>query len=154
MNEFHISRFSRDSYGLDSLHFESLSHARQAAEQIGVSAADLYALGLIDEVLRLVIRQYDMGHTGLIKRAASFLDESLGVEPVTATQLTFTREFPPESVYKEKLTPEEYLKAVSESSTLEELFLTFLHNDNPAADAPPATPADDPGPHRSVRIPG
>ena len=45
MNEFHISRFSRASYGLDSFHFESLSQARQAAEQIGVSAADLYALG-------------------------------------------------------------------------------------------------------------
>ncbi len=102
MNEFHISRFSRDSYGLESLHFESLTHARQAAEQIGVSAADLYALGLIDEVLRLVIRQFDVEHSGLIARAASFLDENLGAEPVTSTQLTFTREFPPElSVQRE-----------------------------------------------------
>ena len=142
MNEFHISRFSRDSYGLESLHFESIGQARQIAEQIGVSAADLYALGLIDEVLRLVIRQYDMGHSGLIKRAASFLDESLGADPVTSTQLTFTREFPPTSVYKGLLTPEEYLNIKPSSAphkvdgrvvSLEELFLTHLHNANPAA---------------------
>ena len=142
MDEFHISRFSRDSYGLESLHFESIGQARQIAEQIGVSAADLYALGLIDEVLRLVIRQYDMGHSGLIKRAASFLDESLGADPVTSTQLTFTREFPPTSVYKGILTPEEYLNIAPSPApqevdgravSLEELFLTHLHNANPAA---------------------
>jgi glycosidase len=133
--ETHLSRFSRDAYGLESLHFESLTEARQVAEKMNVSAADLYALGLIDEVLRLILHQVDMQHSGLTKRAASFLDESLGAEPVTTTQLTFTHEFPPESVYKEKLTAEEYLDITSDSSTLEELFLTFLHNANPAADS-------------------
>jgi len=133
----HLSRFSRDVYGLESLQFNSLTEARQVAEKLNVSAADLYALGLIDEVLRLILRQYDMQRTGLMVRASSFLDESLGAGPVHFTQLTFVREFPTPSVYKGQLTPEEYLKPASDKNgrviSLEELFLLHLHNTNPAA---------------------
>jgi len=135
--ETHLSRFSRDSYGLESLQFNSLTEAQLVAEKLNVSAADLYALGLIDEVLRLILRQYDMQRSGLIKRAASFLDENLGAGPVHFTQLTFVREFPTPSVYKGQLTPEEYLKPAPDKNgqviSLEELFLLHLHNNNPAA---------------------
>jgi len=135
--ETHLSRFSRAAYGLESLQFKNLTEARQIAEKMNVSAADLYALGLIDEVLRLIFRQSDRQHPGLTKRAASHLDENLGAGPVHFTQLTFAREFPTASIYSGQLTPEEYLKLPAEKSgkaiSLVELFLLYLHNANPAA---------------------
>jgi len=136
--ESHISRHSRETLGLESLQFENMLSARKIAEKIDVSAADLYALGLIDEVLRMILRQYDMQYAGLFKRAASFLDENLGAGPVHFTQLTFVREFPTSSIYTGRLTAEEYLSSPAGKGgkviSLEELFLVHLHNNNPAAE--------------------
>ncbi|GAB4428758.1 MAG: hypothetical protein Kow002_17550 [Anaerolineales bacterium] len=135
--EHHISRYARDAFKLESLQFKNLTEARSLAEKINVPAADLYALGLIDEVLRLILHQYDMQHKGLTERAASFLDQNLGAGPVHFTQLTFVREFPTASVYSGQLTPEEYLRLPAEKNrkltVLEELLLLHLHNSNPAA---------------------
>jgi glycosidase len=136
--ESHISRYSREVYGLESLQFETLGSARQVAEKMNVSAADLYALGLIDEVLRRVLRQADKQRTGLFERAGSYLEASLGAGPVHSTQLTFVREFPTASIYAGSLTPDEYLSPPpgkdAKVVSLEELFLLHLHNTNPAAE--------------------
>jgi len=137
-HESHISRHSREILGLESLQFDNILSARKVAEKLDVSAADLYALGLIDEVLRMILRQYDMQYTGLFRRAASFLDENLGAGPVHFTQLTFVREFPTSSIFTGRLSAEEYLSSPAGKGgkviSLEELFLLHLHNNNPAAE--------------------
>ncbi len=145
MPEHHLSRFARDRYLLESLRFATIQDARRVAAQMNVSAADLYALGLIDEALRTLLQR--QAAPAQMTDAASFLDQNLGAEPVRETQLTFVSEFPTTSVYRGEVKPQEYLdssltpapspigrggKGVREIS-LEELLLVNLHNNNPAA---------------------
>jgi len=130
--EHHLSRPARDRYGLERLAFPSFNDARQVAAQMNVSAADLYALGLIDEVLRILLERYQQQNPGLMNRAVSSLNEDLGAEPVRNTQLKFTEEFPPGSVYRGKVKPKGYVES-NQPVTLQELLLTYLHNANPAA---------------------
>jgi glycosidase len=132
MDEFHISRHAREQYALERLTFPTFQQAREMAARMGVSAADLYALGLIDEVLRILLRQYTVRNPGLMMEAGSFLDQSLGAEPVQGTQLTFTEDFPPETVYRGKVKPKKYLED-KRHTALAELLLVHLHNANPAA---------------------
>lgn len=132
MDEYHLSRYVRQQYALERLTLPSFQQARQIAAQMGVSAADLYALGLIDEVLRLLLRHYASQRPDVMGQAVSFLDQSLGAAPVYATQLTFTRDFPPQAVYRGRLTAEEYLQSKRQAA-LAELLLIHLHNINPAA---------------------
>ncbi|MFZ5903570.1 MAG: alpha-amylase family glycosyl hydrolase [Chloroflexota bacterium] len=151
MAEHHLSRFARDRYLLESLRFAAIQDARRVAAQMDVSAADLYALGLIDEALRTLLQR--QAAPAQMTNAASFLDQSLGADPVRATQLTFVSEFPTTSVYRGEVSPVEYLhreegkgakeeekekhsRALSlrgEIVSLEELLLVNLHNGNPAA---------------------
>lgn len=132
MPEPHLSRHARDRYGLERLSLPSVQEARVLAAQMNVSAAELYALGLIDEALRLIVRQHLREQPGLMRRAASFLDKSVGADRVRETQLAFTAEFPPRSVYRGRLQPEDYLRR-RRPTTLTELLLLHLHNVNPAA---------------------
>jgi glycosidase len=135
----HISRHARNRFALESLRFPNLTSARQIAAQMNVSAGDLYALGLIDEALRILLTR----HAALAQMtgAASFLDGKLGSAPVRDTNLTFAAEFPTKPVYEGKLKPDESLTSASptlegkgpEIQSLEELLLVNLHNNNPAA---------------------
>ncbi len=139
MAEYHLSRFARDHYLLESLRFAAIQDARRVAAQMDVSAADLYALGLIDEALRLLLQR--KAAPAQMTSAASFLDQSLGTDPVRGTQLTFVSEFPTASVYRGKVKPQEYLDSPLpqgeglgvRARSLEELLLLNLHNINPAA---------------------
>ena len=70
--EFHVSRQARQKYQFDETLFATdgrvvlsdFSAARRFAERIYavsgrlVPASDIYALGLMDEILHLIIRQY------------------------------------------------------------------------------------------------
>ncbi|MDI6768714.1 MAG: alpha-amylase family glycosyl hydrolase [Anaerolineales bacterium] len=138
MYESHLSRHARDRYGLESLTFQSLQQTRGIAAQMKVSAADLYALGLIDEVLRLLLRQYEMQHPGLMGRALDLLDKGLDPQSVRKTQVRFIDDFPPALVYRAEMTSDEYLASESggiprRQTSLEELLLLHLHNANAAA---------------------
>jgi glycosidase len=139
MQNRHVSRPARDRYALESLRFPDLTSARKIAAQMNVSAGDLYALGLIDEALRILLTRH--AAPAQMKSAASFLDGKLGSAPVHETQLTFVSEFPTKPVYEGKVKAEEYLGLTPSPSpdrgrgeqTLEELLLVNLHNNNPAA---------------------
>jgi hypothetical protein len=126
----HVSRPARDRYALESLRFPNLTSARKIAAQMNVSAGDLYALGLIDEALRILLTRH--AAPAQITSAASFLDGKLGAAPVRDTQLTFVSEFPTQTIYRGKVKPKEYLDS-SHPTALEELLLVNLHNTNPAA---------------------
>src|SRR5689334_7744604 len=81
--EFHVSRRARDRYHFDAALFSSdgrvvladFSAARRFAQQISVvrgapvPASDINAMGLIDEIFHIVVRQYEMQNPGMMARA-------------------------------------------------------------------------------------
>ena len=103
----HLSRPARDRYALESLRFTDINSARKIAAQMNVSAGDLYALGLIDEALRILLTRH--APPAQMTSAASFLDGKVGPASVRDTQLTFVSEFPTPPVYRGEVTPDEYL---------------------------------------------
>ena len=141
-----ITKTSRDVYQFDpdffrpdgGLTFSDYASARRFAAQMSaqrtqpVPASDIYAMQLIDEALRLLIRHY--APPEVMNTAASHVDETLGSESVTNTQKKFVSEFPPEEVYRGDSKVEEYLRKVSNGrvKTIEELIYIFTHNANPA----------------------
>ncbi|MEP7134233.1 MAG: alpha-amylase family glycosyl hydrolase [Chloroflexota bacterium] len=142
----HITRTSRDTYNFSAdffrpdgrVTFADFASARRFASQISahrtqpVPASDLYAMELIDEALRILVSRY--APPALMDKAVSHADQSLGPEPVGATQNKFVSEFPPENVYRGDEKVEEYLSKLSNGriKTVEELIYVFTHNANPA----------------------
>jgi len=143
MDTRHLSRHARNRFALETLRFPNIASARAVAAQMNVSAGDLYALGLIDEALRIVLTRN--APPAQMEQAASFLETRLDTDPVRATQYMFVSTFPTKTVYEGKLLAEQYL-ALSPSSvpelqaglgrriSLEELLLVYVHNSNPAAE--------------------
>jgi glycosidase len=141
-----ITKTSRDTYQFSSdffrpdggVSFADFSAARKFASEMSahrtqpVPASDIYAMQLIDEALRLLVKRY--APPEVMSVAVSHLDESLGRESVTTTQKKFVSEFPPEDVYRGDENVEEYLNRLTNGhiKTVEELIYVFTHNANPA----------------------
>ncbi|HET6821051.1 MAG TPA: alpha-amylase family glycosyl hydrolase, partial [Anaerolineales bacterium] len=141
-----ITKSSRDTYQFDPEFFQpdgrvtfpDYAAARRFAEQMSaqraqpVPASDLYAMQLIDEAMRLLVRQH--APSAVMNRAASRVEESLGTESIAETQKKFVSEFPPQEVYRGEAQVEEYLNKLTNGriKTIEELIYVFTHNSNPA----------------------
>jgi glycosidase len=141
-----ITRTARDHYQFDGSIFKPDGHivltdfasARSVAAQMSaqrtqpVPASDVYAMSLIDEALRMVVRHF--ASPALMQGAVSHVDEHVGSESVHATEKKFVAEFPPDVVYRGKEKVEEYLQRISNGRvrTVEELIYVFTHNANPA----------------------
>jgi glycosidase len=141
-----ITKTSRDTYQFDpdffqpdgNVHFPDYASARKFASQMSaqrpqpVPASDIYAMQLIDEAMRLLVRRY--APPAVMDRAASHVDERLGADSVSTTQEKFVSEFPPEEVYRGDAQVEDYLSKLTDGriKTLEELIYIFTHNANPA----------------------
>ena len=141
-----ITKTSRDTYQFDTdffqpdgnVTFPDYSSARRFASQMSeqrdqpVPASDLYAMQLIDEAMRLLVRHY--APPTVMNSAVSHVDESLGPQSVSTTQKKFFSEFPPEDVYRGAAKVEEYLGKLTNGhiKTIEELIYVFTHNANPA----------------------
>ncbi len=139
MDTRHLSRHARSRFALESLRFSNIASARNVAAQMNVSAGDLYALGLIDEALRIVLTRN--APPAQMANAASFLDGRLGAAPVRDTTLTFVSASPTKPIYEDKQNPDESLVSplpAGEGSgvraSLEELLLVNIHNANTAAE--------------------
>jgi len=152
--EFHVSRGVREIYGLDeslftvsgNVVFADFHAARTFAHRLNehrpteraVSASDIYALGLIDEALHLVVARHRRESAPqLWSEAISLLGEEIGQGPLDELLLAFVEEFPPTSVFKGEITEEEYLAGETDGedhreAALEELVLVWLANRNPA----------------------
>jgi len=154
--EFHISRKARKKYQFDEslfatdgrVVFADYAAARRFADKMTaargqkggaapVPASDINAMGLIDEILHLLVRQYEKQNPGAMARALQWLNEQLGKTPVANTQLKFTNDFPPLSVYRGELSEEDYLAGSTRGLehrqiSLEEMLLLYLSNVNPA----------------------
>ncbi|HNS15231.1 MAG TPA: alpha-amylase family glycosyl hydrolase [Syntrophorhabdaceae bacterium] len=156
--EFHVSRRSRDFYrfseALFSLSgnviFTNFYAARVFAQKINekkdlisfpegaVKAGQLIAMGLIDEILHYVARQYRNDiNKKTMAQALSSLNERLGRENVEGAMHHFVDAFPPLRVYKNEVGIADYLNGNTEGIpnrqiVLEEMLLLWLANMNPA----------------------
>src|SRR5215208_365903 len=152
-----ITKTSRDTYQFSSdffrpdggVTFDDFASARRFAEQMSakrlkssqgaqsVPASDIYAMQLIDEALRLLVRHY--APPAVMNSAVTFVEARVGAESVETTRERFVSEFPPDHVYRGELKPDEYLEKLLTSIekngrviTVEELLFVYLHNANPA----------------------
>ena len=155
--EFHVSRRARERYELDaplfSLHGSLLLADLEAAQRVAhkinakrdaarfperaVRAGDLYAAGLIDEVLHLLVAGYLERHPGFFERALATLTDSLGEAAVEKTLTRFATDFPAKPVYAGDRSVEDYLEGETDGVphrhvVLEELLMLWLANQNPA----------------------
>ncbi len=158
VREFHISRRVRDAYGLsDSLFsvtgnvvFADFRAARELAHRLNeqrdvhnhperaVRASRLYALGLIDEVLHLMVaRHRQLRAPRLWTQVVSLLSRDLGEGRLNRVLETFVDEFPPTAVYRGDIGADAYLAGATDGVAhreivIEELVLLWLANRNPA----------------------
>ncbi len=149
--EFHISRRARERYQFDQMLFAldgnvvlaDFSAARQFAEQMSliggkpVPAGDINAMGLLDEIFHVLIRQYELENPGVFTRALTHLENEVGSKATLDMLHKFIAEFPPMPVYRGEMTAETYLAGQrggvsNRASTLEELLLLQIANLNPA----------------------
>ncbi len=155
--EFHVSARARDYYQFDlslfslsgNVVFANFQAARRFAEAMNakrdlvhhpeqaVSASQINAMGLIDEMLHIVVRQYLEQHPGAMLKALSALESSIGPGEVEKALRSFAAEFPPIRVYQGEIGLEEYLRGSTEGHSnreilLEELLMLYMANANPA----------------------
>ncbi|MEW6402773.1 MAG: alpha-amylase family glycosyl hydrolase [Chloroflexota bacterium] len=111
------------------------THRLLSGDEASVPASDIYALYLIDDALRVIIRQHVLENPGLLTDATANLDTQFGGQ-VDSVLTRFIDEFPPLTVYNGEKTAGEFLKEHSESGRdgmLEDLLLTNNWNLNPSA---------------------
>jgi glycosidase len=156
--EFHISAAARNKYTFEEVLFAKrgnllLSHYRAAlrlaqrlkdqSAQSGedpnkISAAELFAIGLLDEIFHFVIEKYQKEvNPAAFHKALVFLSSESTVGDVDATLEKFNEYFPPSDVFLGKATPQEYLQKTEDGvsnreSSLEEMLLLWVENRNPA----------------------
>ncbi len=157
MMEFHVSRQVRDRHRFNETLFTTRGNAifanfhaaREFAQKMNekrdlvrypdktVKAGHINAMGLIDEILHFVFKQYrDQKNPPALEKAMSWLVERFGSEAVERTLLNFADEFPPSAVYRHEIHLDDYLAGKTESTpnkqlVLEELIMLWLANTNP-----------------------
>jgi len=103
-----------------------------------VKAGQINAMGLIDELLHIMARQYRLQvNPQALEKALNWLDTKLGKEKVDNALRRFSDEFPPRVVYRGESTIDEYLWGrtdglLNRHIALEELLMLWLANANPA----------------------
>ncbi|MFN8387299.1 MAG: hypothetical protein U0X92_12880, partial [Anaerolineales bacterium] len=132
-------QFSSDFFGDDGrARFADFASARKFAAQATalrsdpLPASDLYALSLIDEALRALVRRF--APPPVMNTAVNSASEKVGAESIDRAEKRFVAEFPPESVYRGEQEVDEYLAKLTNGRvrSAEELIYVFTHNANPA----------------------
>ena len=164
-NEFHISRKVRDLCSFEeglfassgNVVFANMRNVRifqvlfnnyidtvTGDENKRVSAGQLNAMGLIDEILHYVCMLYRRNKVPTFMHdLMAALEKQYTAKEIDTLLLDFLQEFPPVEVYKEKCTAREYLMRAgtdlatgeqrsNREQTLEELILLHLANENAA----------------------
>jgi len=155
--EFHINRDIRLEYGINDSLFSltgnvilaDIKQCRELANKFNqkqdpshperyIKAGNLYAMGLIDEILHFVVALYrEEVQKDVFDTALDRIDSKLGEEKTDKFLKTFNTQFPPRSVYKGEKKVEQYLKETDEgescrSLSFEETMLLSIANLNPA----------------------
>ena len=158
MFEFHVSRQAREKFDFDqklfsfegNVIFTNFLAAREFTQKINqtrdvvnfpeksVSAGEINAIGLIDEILHLIVSLYrKRAQPKAIQEAYQNLKEKFGKERLHDVLVTFTEEFPPVAVHQGEISAEEYLKSTTDGTpnthiALEEMLMLWITNRNPA----------------------
>jgi glycosidase len=156
--EFHVSKAARVHYQFDRALFQTSGNviipdfpaarvfARRMNERADkvrysdrvVHAAELNAMGLIDEISHHAVEIYRRTVNGRVMAdALGALAESIGQDRLDHALLEFVEQFPPLAVYRDGQEPAAYLAGTSEGVpnrevALEELLMLWLANANPA----------------------
>lgn len=163
-NEFHISKKIRNLCNFNkglfassgNVVFANLKNVRdfqllinnvfeiRGEENKKLSAGQLNAMGLIDEILHHVCMLYRRDKVpSFFKDLIAELNKEYTSEQIDNLLLDFMKEFPPVEVYNEKCSAKEYLEReavdggtgeirTNREQTLEEMILLHLANENPA----------------------
>lgn len=132
---FHLSKSAREKYQFSENIFATDGHivfadfaaARRFAEKMSavrrviVSASEINAMGLLDEMMHILIRQYEMENPGVMQRALDWVAEKHGESALDFGLLRFEEHFP---------VPGQ--GSVKSAVTLEEMLLLSIENQNPA----------------------
>jgi len=158
MMEFHISRNARERYQFtDALFsfsgnvvFANMAACRQFAFRINqvrdaqhhpervVHAAQLFAMGLIDEASHILIARYrEELDPDVITGALDFFSSQVSPTALDSLLLTFVEHFPGQSVMRGLETPRQWLAGSTSgvphrAAAMEELLLLFAANSNQA----------------------
>lgn len=164
INEFHINKKIRQECNFDKTLFASSGNAifadfkavqkfqielnkvfeKRGQNEKKVSAGNLNAMGLIDEIFHYVCMLFRRDKKpDAFKNILSDLDRSLGREEMDKLLLEFMEEFPPVPVYQGNTTAEAFLEETcfdegaqcqrsNREQVLEEMILLHLANENPA----------------------
>jgi glycosidase len=158
MFEFHISRLAREKYGFEetmfrfdgNVIFTDFFAVRKFTQKINqkqdlvnfpekaVSAGDINAIGLIDEILHLVVSLYRKHiDANIIGEALARIEDIHGEEKLQKTLIGFIEAFPPLAVHTGEISAEDYLKSDSKGTpntqiALEEMLMLWVTNRNPA----------------------
>jgi glycosidase len=156
--EFHVSKAARDRYEFDRALFQTSGNviipdfpaARAFARRMNeradtarypdrvVHAAELNAMGLIDEILHHALEIYRRTvNPNVMADAIAALVTQLQPDRLDHALIHFVEEFPPRAVYRDGEDPAEYLAGETDGHpnreiALEELLLLWLANVNPA----------------------
>ncbi len=156
--EFHVSRRARETYQFDeslftlsgNVIFANFHAARLFAQRMNdkrdlinfperaVRAGQINAMGLIDEILHAVVREYcEQCKPTAMADALAYVEDALGADRLAVALRTFTDQFPPLAVHRRATTVEAYLAGTTGTTphrqiALEELLMLWLANDNPA----------------------
>ncbi len=158
LREFHVARQARDSYEFDeslftlsgNVIFANFHAARVFAQKMNakrdlvnfpeqaVRAGQINAMGLIDEILHVVIREYcEQCNPTAMAAALAYVEAALGPDRMEVALRAFNDQFPPLAVYRGETTTAAYLAGATGDTphrqvALEELLMLWLANDNPA----------------------
>jgi glycosidase len=158
MMEFHIARAARERYQFDetlfafngNVVFADLAACRNFAHRMNlvrevekhperaVHAAQLYAMGLIDEASHALIARYrERFDPEVLARALDWFAQRVGSPEVDKLLLAFVEQFPGSTVLRGEQTPQQWLATSTAGRShrevaLEELFLLWSANRNPA----------------------
>jgi len=158
LREFHVARQARDLYDFDAslfalsgnVIFANFHAARVFAQKMNdkrdlinfpeqaVRAGQINAMGLIDEILHVVVREYcEQLKPTAMAEALAYVEAALGRDRLAVALRAFTDQFPPLAVYRGETTVAGYLAGATGDTphrqiALEELLMLWLANDNPA----------------------
>ncbi len=158
LREFHVARQARDLYDFDAslfalsgnVIFANFHAARVFAQKMNdkrdlinfpeqaVRAGQINAMGLIDEILHVVVREYcEQLKPTAMAEALAYVEAALGRDRLAVALRAFTDQFPPLAVYRGETTVTGYLAGATGDTphrqvALEELLMLWLANDNPA----------------------
>ncbi len=155
--EFHISRQARNRYQFDeglfsqngNVIFTNFLGSRQFAQRMNsqrdlvanpenaVSAGQINAMGLIDEMLHRLIESYRQERNpAVMAQAIAWLEAQFSPAQVDNLLRQFCDEFPPLAVYRSEISIEAYLAGSTNGLSnreilLEEVLLLWMANANP-----------------------